>query len=62
MAKAAVTPAQQARRDREKSKGNPVKSLADMTPEEREAVIAELSTRDNTVAKRRAEAAKRSKY
>lgn len=52
-----VSPSEQARRDREKSKQNPIKSFKDMTPEEQEQVKAEIEAQDRSRAKRQAKAA-----
>ncbi len=57
----AITPASQARKDAEKSKGMPVRSLKDMAPEEREAILSELNSADRSLARRRAEQARNGK-
>jgi hypothetical protein len=46
-----------ARKDREKSKRNPVRTLKDMTPEEREQVLKEIESQDREKARSRAKQA-----
>jgi len=57
-----ATPAAQAKIDGEKSKTNSVKTLSDLTPEEREVLIAKINSTDRSVAQRRAAAARRGKH
>ena len=49
-----ISPSAQARRDREKSSKMPVKKLSDMTPEERQKAIDEITNVDRSRAERQA--------